>query len=479
MKKRNADMRAKQLKSEKRAKTGTVVLMCLVALCLCATLGIGAFTDVFKQESEVKAVALVLSGAEEAELESQLSKIYPLADGRLNAGTFKAEELLSYIRPYAKDGLYASNGFGSAVAETEADPAERFSDGEGNYSYYKIAASQVDGILSQFEVNADHTVNTRDIYYYDGNYYFAGGDEGKEIAAVKADITSSKRIQDGRYYITCTMGGKDLYVIAGKSDTAEGQWKIHSVSLTPVFDQLGIMIKTEQDSLFDYDMKTQVFEGKTDKGVLYCRYVLEYPVFYGDTAGELEANRFYQSVLSYYSMQAEESTAQYKKYVKQGGVESLLPLEVNFSAEVTYTSGAYIAVCNELSETQPIYKTENEDETSASAAVPSKKTIECYIFDTETGAYVNKDSIIGKDYQLLEELLYRIYCGYDYAALLSEDAIDTQEIPDDTAKLGKKIYAAASTLSKEGYMFCFVGESGYREDVIIPFSADIFEIPME
>lgn len=478
MKKTNADARAKQQKSEKRAKAGTVVLMCLVALCLCGTVGISAFTDVFKQESEVKAVALVLSGAEEAELEGQLAKIYPLADSDFASEGFKAITLLSYIRPYAKDGLYASNGFEVAQAETEADPAERFGDGEGNYSYYKIAAGQIDTILSQFEVTADHTVNTKDIYYYDGNYYFAGGDEGKEIPDLKADITASKRIQDGRYYITCTVGGKELYVIAGKTESTESQWKIHSVSLTPVFDQLGIMIKTEQDSIFDYEMKTQIIEGKTDKDVLYCRYVLEYPVFYGDTAGELEANRFYQSVLSYYSRQAEESTEQYKNYVKQGGVESLLPLEVHYSAEVTYTSGAYIAVCNEVSETQPVYKTESEDETSASAAVPSKKSVECYIFDTETGAYVNKDSIIGKDYQLIEELLYRIYCGYDYSALLSEDAADTQTVPEDYGKLGKKIYAGASTLSKDGYMFCFINDSGYREDVVIPFSADVFEIPV-
>lgn len=471
--------KTKQQKSEKRAKGATVVLMCFVALCLCSVVGISAFTDVFKQESEVKAVALVLSGAEEAELEGQLGKIYPLTETDFTADTFKAEELLSYIRPYAKDGLYASNGFGVATAETEADPAERFSDGMGNYSYYKISKSRIDEILSLFEVNADHTVNTKDFYYYDGNYYFAPGDEGKEADAITADVTASKRIQDGRYYISCNLGGKDLYVIAGKAEGEDSSWKIHSISHTPVFDQLGIMIKSEQDSLFDYDMKTQVIEGKTDKDVVYCRYVLEYPVFYGDTAGELEANRFYESVISYYSQLAQDSTAQFKKYIKQGGMESLLPLEVNFRAEVTYTSGAYIAVCNEVSETQPIYKTENEDATSASAVVPSKKTIECYIFDTETGAYVNKDSIIGKDYQLIEELLYRIYCGYDYSALLSEDVADTQEIPDDTAKLGKKIYGGASTLSKEGYMFCFVGENGYREDVIIPFSADIFEIPVE
>ena len=477
MKNSKAQARAKQQKTEKSAKAGVVILMCLVALCLCGAVGVGAFTDVFRQESEVKAVALVLSGAEEQELENQLAKLYPLVRDGVTGKTFRAKELLSQIKPYAKDGLYAANGYEAPEPDTQADPAERFSDGEGNFSYYKVAKQQVDDILAQFEVNADHTVNTKDFYYYDGNYYFAAGDEGEAFGTVNADITSSKRIQDGRYYITCTMGDKTVYVIAGK-DEASSQWKIQEISLEPVFDQLGIMIKDSNTSLFDYDIKTRVIEGKAENSAVYCRYVLEYPVFYGDTAGEQEANRFYQSMLSYYTQQAQESASQYKKYIKDGGVESLLPLEINFSAEVTYTSGAYIGVSNEISETQLIYKTEGDDEASAAAVVPSKKTVECYIFDTETGAYVTKDSIIGKNYQLIEQLLYRIYYSYDYASLLSEDVADSQQVPADTDKLGKKIYDCANTLSEDGYMFCYINDSGFREDVIIPFSADIFEISL-
>ena len=32
------------------------------------------------------------------------------------------------------------------------------------------------------------------------------------------------------------------------------------------------------------------------------------------------------------------------------------------------------------------------------------------------------------------------------------------------------------TSTKE--MFCYINDNGFREDVIIPFSADIFEIPL-
>lgn len=478
MKKANAAARAKQLRSEKRAKTGTVIIMCLVAMCLAGVIGVGAFTDVFKQESEVKAVALVLSQAEEEELESQLARLTPLVQQNIT-GEFKTVDLLSFIKPYSKDGLYSAFGYGTALPSVQADPAMRFKDSEGNYKYYKITRSKVDSILSQFDVNADHTINTKDIYYYDGNYYFAAAEDEGEEPDFSADITASKRIQDGRYYLTCKIDGKDIYVIAGKEDLQSKQWKIREISSEPIFDQLGIMIKTEQESIFDYEIKTKVIEGKGEDETLFCRYTVEYPVFYGDTAGETEANRFYQSIITYYTQLAQDSASEYKKYVKKGGVQSVLPLETYFSAEVTYTSGAYIAVSNEISETQPVYESQNnEEDVPASAVVPSKKTVECYIFDTETGDYVTKDSIIGKDYQLIEELLYRLYCGYDYEALLNEEVSDTITVPSDGNKLGKKIYESANTLSEDGYVFCYVNEMGYRENVIIPYNINIFEVPI-
>lgn len=475
MKKADPKAKAKQQKSEKRAKAFLTVIVCLVAICTAAVVAVGAFTDVFKQKSDVKAVALVLSQAEEKELEESLAKFAPLAEKGFDANAMGAQQLLSYIEPASGNGLYAAFGFGKAEALLTPDPAQRFADGEGLYSYYKISAEQTDSILSEFDIIIDHTVNCEDVYYYNGDYYFANRQGSLSSAPATADITASKRIQDGRYYVTCELGGKTVYVVVSKAQQ-ESSWKIQEISLTPVFDQLGIMIRPEQNGLFDYDMKTQVIEGKAQDNKVYCRYVLTYPVFYGDTAGEAEANRFYQSMLTYYTQQVQGSEKQYKQYIKKGGLESALPLEVNFTAEVTYTSGAYIAVTNEISETEPLYKAQSEEENTASAVVPSKKTVECHTFDTETGAYISKDNIIGKDYQLIEELLYRIYCGYDYAALLDENAADSQVIPDDMGGLGEKIYSSASTFSSEGYMFCYINDSGYRQDVVIPFSAGIFQV---
>ncbi len=476
MKKINAQARAKQLKSEKRAKIAVTVLMCLVAVTTAAVIAVSTFTDIFKQEPEVKAVALVLSQAEQQELEAQLSKLVPLAENGFDAATMGAEELLSYIKPYSSDGLYAAYGYETAVLSAVADPAMRFKDEAGNYKYCKVTKSRVDNILRQFEINIDHTVNVKDVYYYDGYYYFAAKDEGVHSSELTAAITASKRIQDGRYYMTCELGDKTVYIIAGKSQQEDTVWKIHRISLSPIFDQLGIMIKESENSLFDYDIKTKVIEGKTQQGNVYCRYVLKYPVFYGKTAGETEANRFYQSVLSYYTQLADDCTEQYKKYIAAGGKESALPLELSYEAQVTYAAGDYIGVTNEISETQPVNENPDEEGADNEPVVPVKKTMECYIFDTETGAYVTKDSIIGKDYQLLEELLYRIYCGYEYEALLSEDAQDTADVPEDEDDLGEAIYASANTISKDGYLFCYVDENACRQDVVIPFTANIFEV---
>ena len=86
----------------------------------------------------------------------------------------------------------------------------------------------------------------------------------------------------------------------------------------------------------------------------------------------------------------------------------------------------------------------------------------------ETGVYVAKDSLIGKDYITIEKILYRIYSGYSYEAILDSSVSDI-DVPDDTNKLGEKIYNSASTFCEDGYVFCYINSEGLREDVVVPF----------
>lgn len=467
-------VKTKAQKSEIRAKAAVTVLTCLVAVCLCGVIAVSTFTDFFSGEREVKAVALVLSQSEQEALQSQLSMAAPLIDKGFKCENSSAKELLSYVLPGDDKGLYACYGYEKAEKQDTPDPAKRFQNEAGEYAYYKIEADKIDKLLDCFDISIDHTVNLKDIYCYDGYYYF-GADCLSEVAdtSLKASIAVSKRIQDGRYYVTCSFGSKTAYVVATRSED-EAAWKICEISSTPLFDQLGIMIKPQTQNVYDYDMKTQIIEGKTDDGVLYCKYTLTYPLFYGESAGEKEANRFYQSVLSYYEQLSGDSTKLYKSYVKGGGETDKLPLEVNYSAKVTYNNSEYIGVTNEISESL-INILSGETGEDDEGIIPSNKSVEAYVFDAETGDYVSKDSILGKDYQLIEKLLYRLYMGYDYADLFS-DSVNPAEVPEDTQDLGERIYLSASTFCDEGYMFCFVTDEGYRQDVVIPFGTEIFEI---
>lgn len=466
--------KTKAQKSEFRAKTAIVALMCVVAVCLCSVIGLSAFTDVFSGEREVKAVTLVLSQTEQQDLESQLALAAPLIDTDFKSDETDASQLLMYILPGSDNGLYVGFGYEKAQKQAQADPAMRFKNEQGEYSYYKIACEDIDAILESFDISLDHTVNVKDIYCYDGYYYFSENENVKTSGAAKVSISVSKRIQDGRYYVTCDFSGKEAYVIASKAED-EGKWKICQISSVPLFDRLGIMTSTETKGAFDYESKTQIIEGKTSGGVLYCKYTLTYPVFYGKSAGETQANSFYQNVLSYYQQQSEESDKLYKAYIKAGGDPDKLPIELNYSAKVTYSGESYIGVTNEISESL-IALSSGEEGGEASAIIPSSKSVEAYVFDAETGDYVSKDTIIGKDYQLLEQLLYRLYNGYDYSSLFSDDGVNTADVPNDVDGLGEKLYLSASTFCTEGYMFCYVCDEGYRQDVIIPYDVDVFEI---
>lgn len=472
--------KTKAQKSESKAKITVTVLMCLVAVCLCTVIGLGAFTDVFSGEREVKAVTLVLSQAQSDELEKRLSIAAPLTQVGFKSEGSNASELLEYILPGSDKGLYACYGYEKAQKQTQADPAMRFQDEQGNYSYYKIGVGEIDSILECFDIITDHTVNTKDIYCFDGYYYFKDSDKADVSGSLKGSITSSKRIQDGRYYVTCDFDGKEAYVVASKSDEDDSPWKICEISSTALFDQLGIMIKSEKESAYDFESETQIIEGKTNDGVIYCKYTLTYPVFYGKSAGEAEANRFYQSVLSYYEQLSGDSDKLYKSYIKSGGDVNKLPLEVNYSAKVTYVKGNYIGVTNEISESLINISSINSDDDDFEGIIPANKTIEAFVFDAQTGDYVTKDNILGKDYQLIESLLYRLYNGYDYADLFSDSAVNSADIPDDADHLGEKIYLSAGTFCDKGYMFCYVCDEGYRQDVVIDFDIkDIFEITVD
>jgi hypothetical protein len=463
LKKKSPAVSKKQLKSEKKAKNTVIILSCLMALITVVTALLGATTDIFK-DNDVKAVAVLILPQEDKEaLERHLSKIRSLAETGFDTEKMSGEELFSYIKPWAKDGLYASFGYTTEKVSDIPDPADRFHNENGEYAYYKIPSAEIDSILSHFDVETNHALNSGTAYYFDGFYYFDY--EKAETQAVQGDISviDSKRIQDGRYYATCKFGEKEVYVIASMISTDEGNlWKIHSMSLTPVFDALGIMIKSEDDNAGKYEMRQLIIEGKTKDDIVFKKYVLKYPYFFGDSQGEIQANNFYSSLITFYRQQSEQVQSDYKKFTKKGGKSQDLPLELHYTASVSFFDETSLCLINEITESVPAYES---DENEVKLGV---KTVECNTFDVQTGLYMAKDALVGKDYITLSEILYRIYSGYGYESLVDE-TVPSEDVPEDIRDIGDKIYDSAVTKCKDGYVFCYVNEEGIREDVVVPF----------
>jgi hypothetical protein len=456
----------KQIKSEKKAKNTVIILSCLMALITAVTAVLGATTDIFKAD-DVKAVAvLILPQEDKEELEKHLSKIRSLAETGFDTEKMSGEEIFSYIRPGSEGGLYTCFGYTAEKISDLPDPSERFTDEAGEYAYYKISSKEIDSILSHFDLETNHSLNSEKAYYYDGHYYFAYEESDIQTASGEVSVVDSKRIQDGRYYVTCNFGNKEVYVIASIVSTDEGNlWKIHSMSLKPVFDSLGIMIKNEDKTAGKYEMRQLILEAKAKNGTVYMKYVLKYPYFFGESQGEIQANNFYSSLMTYYRQQSAQAQSDYNKFIKKGGKAQSLPLELHYTATVSLFDEKNLCIINEITESVPMYEDTEETEVNLGS-----KTVECNTFDIETGLFVSKDSLIGKDYVTLSEILYRIYSGYDYESLLDE-TVASEDVPEDTENLGEKIYDSAVAMRKDGYVFCFVNEDGLREDVVVPFEA--------
>lgn len=466
VRKRTSAANKKQLKSEKKAKNAVVILSCIMALITAIMAVLGATTDIFKDD-DVKAVAvLILPQEDKEELEKHLSKIRSLVGTGFDTEKMSGEELFAYIKPGSEDGLYTCFGYTAEKISDMPDPAERFKDEAGEYAYYKIPCKEIDSILSHFDLETNHALNSEKAYYYDGCYYFADEESNLQSASGEVSVIDSKRIQDGRYYVTCKFGNKEVYVIASIISTDEGNlWKIHSMSLKPVFDSLGIMIKNEDETAGKYEMRQLILEGKAKDGTVYMKYVLKYPYFFGESQGEIQANNFYSSLMTFYRQQSEQVQSDYKKFIKKGGKLQSLPIELHYTATVSLFDQKNLCLINEITESVPVY--ESADEISPVLGI---KTVECNTFDIETGLFVSKDSLVGKDYVTLSEVLYRIYKGYAYESLLDE-SVSSEDVPDDIMNLGDKIYNSAVTMCKEGYLFCYINESGLREDVVVPFKA--------
>lgn len=485
---------------DKAAAALIVSIVCILACVMTVLTFVSVKSDVFKSDGDVvKTVAMSsLSGEQKGQLEGWFSRVGVICEEGIDTSVKGVSSALALMKPYDSDGIYVSVYGKAEITANTPDPAHRFINENGDYSYYKLDCDKVDALTDALGYTPNHTVNTPDFYCYGGSYYFRDKQEEKTKLYI-ADVHSSKRIMDGSYYVECSFldksdlsaQEKERYAIVEKLEGNENvPFRVKMLSDTPVFDESGVMIHSSAA----YKMKTYSVEKKAKDGTVYHRYIIEYPEFSGSTEAEKTANQLFSDMINVYGADDESADKAYKSFIENGGDKNELPLVTHIASRVTYCKGGYLSFMEETAEyipsSMPKQEAEDEEEEQKEENSPvtlPKRTVEGYNLDTETGDFVTKDAIIGKDYQNIAELLYRIYKGYSYEdlklkfkenlgdELMSEEVSDetegneTEDIPEDTEGLGMKIYESASALTEKGYMFCFVTEDGCAADVVIPF----------
>lgn len=475
------------LSAEKREKKARAVVLSICSLCAAAMIAltfVSKYTDVFKTSgTAVKTVAL--SGFSHSEKDSfeDYAGFFPafFQSGFSLSGTTQ-EKLLGMMQPQSAQGLYSAFFKPADVVTDEADPAERFKNGEG-YSYCKIKKEDVEKIMLNLGRQTVNCANGREYYYYNGYYYFAAESTEKQTRlSYSVDIASSKRTEDGQYYVQCdftaTSGEKKtVYCLVSMEKSDEGnKWSLLELSSEPLFSSDGIKIVSEKQETLSYEIKSKTIAAKTKKGVLFANYIIEYPVFSAaddDENGKNAAatlNTLYNDMISKYQAKAKKADSLYSKYLKNGGKKKNLPAYTYVSSEVVYNKNGYISLLEETNEYLPIEKeAEPAEQTDEAASGEEKPTLlfptasfDAYTLDVSTGEFVKKDSVLGKDYVSVQQKLFELY-------FKSRNGNDS-EVPPDTENIGQLISSSAWCVSQNGVLFNFIDPDGYTDSIVLSYS---------
>lgn len=552
---RKVNRTKQQVAAENKAMVLVAFILCFVGIFTAFLTAMSIRTDAFEKEADAqKAVALSkLSAEEEAQLEKELAGYFSALTADFDSAVCDAEAFLARINPADKGNIYSLVVSADEPLQATADPAMRFENENGEYSYYKIEASKIEKLLERFGLSVYGNVNCENYYYHDGFYYF-NTVALKNTPVVSADITKTKKVLDGSFYAegyfylsngTETVRSDTLYLNVEKNSSATvgaPVFKIIKADNEALFTDSGN--PTKKSGVTGYKIEKKVIEGKTNDGKLYCRYVMEYPVFGGDTIGEKAINTFFEGTVSAYELRASNAQKDYESFVSQGGNAQELPFTETIITRVTYSDDDKISFVEKIASYSPEIP-EKEEETTTSEesygyyeepqrepSVPEMpeqepvklftRTVEGYTFDRKTGDFMVKDDIVGKNYMVVSEVLYRIYNSYDYTGVLPEKAIegttdengnfvqngtnqtttepvteeyyddrygydygygyddygygeedDNDGVPEDEYGLGTAVYESACCYTEGGFTFYYVEEDGYVTEITLPW--DVLE----
>lgn len=484
------ERRAELLKEKQRKKVKRADILMKVIVCICAVITVtltfvSGFTGVFRDDGQEKTVGLsILLPADSSLFEETAVKYACLFEEGYNCEETSSDDLLPLIRPQSEGGLYAAL-YKTVKAETEApDPAGRYEVATASLTkgYVKVSAKKVGAVLSSVSLENLKDVNTRDYYYYDGYYYFKAEADTLEKEELQAKVVSAKKTSEGNYYIVCDITSysskKDeatykKYFLATLNDSdGEKSWSIRKISSEPLYDDFGNAVKNEKNEKkesLSFVMDRHIIEARTKSGKLYARYIIEHPRFDTQGAAESAINSIYAQKAEEFEALAKKATKNYKSYLKNGGSKNDLPLYTVVSASVKLNDEGYFSLVEKTTEYNPLSKdvqhtgaetTETEGQTAE--VIFPETTVESYTFSIESGEFVKKDEVTGKDYLSVQRLLYRTWLGVD-------DTVDDSVIAADVNETGAKIYASPWALTKDGLMFCYQTEEGYTEEITVPY----------
>lgn len=471
--------------AEKREKKARAVVLSICSVCAAAMIAltfVSKYTDVFKtSSSQVKTVALSgFTHGEKGSFEGYAGFFSAFFKTGFNRDSVTQEQLLEMMQPQNASGLYSAFFKPAEIVTDKADPAERFKSGDG-YSYCKIKRADVEKIMTSLGQQVVNCANGREYYYYNGYYYFAADSAEKQTkTAYSVSIASSKRTEDGRYYVQCDFtaasGEKEtVYCLVSMEKSDEGnKWSLLELSSSPLFSSDGVKIVHETNESLSYEIKRKTIPVKTKKGILFANYIIEYPVFSAaddDEKGKSTAatlNTLYNDMISKYQTKAKRANTLYNRYLKKGGKKKNLPAYTYVCAKVVYDKNGYISLLNETNEYFPIQKAAAETQTG-DGEVQEKQTLlfpttsyDAYTLDVSTGEFVKKDSVLGKDYVALQQKLFELY----YKSRNNEES----EVPSDTGSIGQLISGSAWCVSNDGVLFSFIDPEGYNDSVVLPYS---------
>lgn len=481
----------KRKKKEKRARIAVFAIVFVCAVCMAGLTIVSKKTDIFKESSDrVKTVALSgFTQSERSSFEDYAPFFSALASKGYSSQKTTQADLLALMKPEKSSGLYAAFYKPAKVITESADPAKRFLQWDGSCSYCKIEKDEIRSICKSLGVEAPDYANTEKFYYYDGYYYFAAGTKAASASSkytVKVD--SSKRTEDGNYYVQCTLTspkGKAQTVyclVALSKQDDKSSWSLLELSKTALFGEDGTKKQSKSKNALTYEIKKETYEAKTSGGVHFADYVIEYPFFTGaedDEAAKSAAttlNALYADKLLKYKEKASSADKLYKSYKKNGCEDSDLPVYTYIHTKVTYNKKGYISLFEETNEYMPKSKAEEQTteayqagivtETAAAGTFPTT-TFDSYTLEIKSGELIKKADLLGKEHQAVQQKLYEIY----YKAHHSPDETTGEyEIPQDTENLGQQIYSSAWCLGAKGVLFSFCDSEGVAQSVLLPFS---------